>query len=83
MEYRSIPLSLFCLAIAVSLLPVLDGGKTGFRVASLMCGIGFGACFVLYAAQTTTFYGMIGLGRVYPLLFLFYGGGGNHRGAVY
>jgi OFA family oxalate/formate antiporter-like MFS transporter len=39
----------------------------------LLCGLGFGACFVLYAAQTSVQYGALGLARVYPLLFLFYG----------
>jgi OFA family oxalate/formate antiporter-like MFS transporter len=44
-----------------------------FVAAALLVGFGFGACFVLYAAQVAARYGVNDVGRVYPLLFLAYG----------
>ena len=41
--------------------------------ASFLVGFGFGACFVVYAAQTVSRYGDDRFGRVYPLVFLAYG----------
>lgn len=71
--YRAIPVSLFCLAVTILGLLFFRGSSLGFRLTALLCGIGFGACFVLYAAQTSVVFGQRGLGRVYPLIFLFYG----------
>ncbi|MFP4054509.1 MAG: hypothetical protein ACLFV7_11680, partial [Phycisphaerae bacterium] len=36
-------------------------------------GLGFGACFVLYAAQVASRYGLSRVGSVYPIVFLAYG----------
>lgn len=40
---------------------------------SALLGIGFGSCFVIYAAQTATHYGADHLASIYPLVFLAYG----------
>lgn len=71
--YRALPLSLLFLALTVSLLLAWRDSALHFWLASWLCGIGFGACFVLYAAHVAAFYGIPGLRRVFPLLFLFYG----------
>lgn len=70
--WKTIPASLFLLGLAVlSLLRVGLGWL--FPLAVVLIGFGFGACFVLYAAQTAAVYGPEGVGRIYPLIFLAYG----------
>ena len=71
---RSVPfslaflaLSLVLLALAATVWPIAMVG------ASFLVGCGFGACFVVYAAQTASRYGDDRFGRVYPLVFLAYG----------
>ena len=44
-----------------------------FLVASLGAGLMFGSCFVLFAAYVAQVFGATRLGRIYPLVFMFYG----------
>lgn len=71
---RSIHTSLGFLTLALGLLAVA-GLRWPVTVvgASFLVGFGFGACFVVYAAQTASRYGDDRFGRVYPLVFLAYG----------
>lgn len=70
--YRIIPTSLFFLAF--SLLGLLDSGVAWrFVGASLVAGFGFGACFVVFAANVAARYGVTRVARIYPKVFLAYG----------
>ena len=71
--YRAIPLSLLLLGVALGLLLVARGSGWGFSAAALLAGLGFGACFVLYAAQVATHFGAAAVASIYPLVFLAYG----------
>ena len=71
--YRTIPWSLFWLGAAVLALIVARYAGLAFLAAAVLVGSGFGACFVLYAAQVARRYGPGQVGRVYPLVFLAYG----------
>ncbi|MHB9068739.1 MAG: MFS transporter [Sedimentisphaerales bacterium] len=44
-----------------------------FLAAGMIAGFGFGACFVIYAAQIATEYGTSNVGGIYPIVFIFYG----------
>lgn len=56
------------------LLGLLDSGVAWrFVGASLVAGFGFGACFVLYASEAAAVFGVDGVPRVYPKIFLAYG----------
>ncbi len=68
-----IPLSLavLCMAVVV-LLPSASSGPT-FALAAALVGLGFGACFVVYAAEVSAEYGPHAIGNVYPIIFLAYG----------
>ncbi len=68
-----IPVSLTFLAVMVLLTWLFMGSPTGALVFSFMLGAGFGACFVVYAAQTASHFGENHLASIYPLVFLFYG----------
>lgn len=70
---RTIPLSLFALCLAVILLVPASPSTATFILVAAMTGFGFGACFVVYAAQVAATYGPAAVGSVYPLIFLFYG----------
>jgi len=68
----AIPLSLLLLMAGV--LSLLWAVKLGpFLCVSGLIGFGFGACFVLYAAQVAALFGSNRLGTVYPIIFLAYG----------
>lgn len=72
-DRSAIPLSLVVLCTAVvSLLPSAFSGST-FALAAALTGFGFGACFVVYAAQVAAEYGPNAIGNVYPIIFLAYG----------
>ena len=71
--YCTIPAALLLLCLAIGGLLAADGRSLVFIAAASMVGLGFGACFVLYAAHVTTVYGVDQVGRLYPLLFLSYG----------
>ncbi len=69
----SIPASLLVLTLALLLVVPSASSTVSFAIAAALVGFGFGACFVVYAAQVARDYGPSGIGRVYPLVFLFYG----------
>ncbi len=71
--YPAIPISLLFLGVALGTLIVAGIMPVTFVVAAILVGFGFGACFVLYAAQVASRYGVNEVGNVYPLLFLAYG----------
>lgn len=71
--YPAIPGSLLFLCLALGALIAAGFVPVTFVAAALLVGFGFGACFVLYAAQVAARYGVNDVGRVYPLLFLAYG----------
>lgn len=71
--YRAIPLSLLLLGAVLGLLLGARSSPVGFPAASLLAGFGFGACFVLYAAQVASHFGAGAVARIYPLVFLAYG----------
>lgn len=72
----TVPLSLGFLAISLAVLGVSAASPLGVIAASFLVGLGFGACFVVYAAQVATRFGSELVGRVYPLVFLAYGAAG-------
>jgi len=71
--YPAIPASLLLLCLALGALLAAGTAPVAFAGAAFLVGFGFGACFVLYAAQVAARYGVIEVGRVYPVLFLTYG----------
>lgn len=71
--WRSIPLSLALLAVAVALLPAASGHGSLFTLVTVLVAVGFGACFVLHAAQIAARWGAGALATAYPLVFLAYG----------
>ena len=73
---RAIPLSLACLALGLSVLWQAMSGPAAFVAVSGLIGFGFGACFVVYAAQVAHRYGAASVPTVYPLIFLAYGASG-------
>jgi OFA family oxalate/formate antiporter-like MFS transporter len=68
-----IPLSLFTLTAALSLLVLSPKGLMWFVASAALIGFGFGACFVVYAAQVASRYGPSQIASVYPAIFLAYG----------
>lgn len=71
--YRTIPISLALLGLALVGLMAARMAPGAFLVVSSLVGFGFGACFVLYAAHVAARYGTDHVGRLYPFLFLSYG----------
>ncbi len=69
----AIPLSLAALSAALVLLHPAASSAAAFAMAAALTGFGFGACFVVYAAQVSRDYGREGVATVHPLIFLFYG----------
>lgn len=69
----AIPVSLSFLAALVLFTWFGLGSPSGAIILSALLGVGFGACFVVYAAETTSRYGAEHLASVYPLVFLAYG----------
>ena len=69
---KVIPSSLLLLGLAVAAL-LLAGHEWLFPLTVVLIGFGFGACFVVYAAQIAAAYGPEEVGRIYPLVFLAYG----------
>ena len=70
-----IPVKLVALAAPLALLAwvTMPGA---FIAVSFAIGFGFGACFVLYAAQVAARYGLSSVAGIYPLVFLAYGAAG-------
>ncbi len=70
--YRVVTISMAFLSF--SLIGLLDTGVAWrFIGASLVAGFGFGACFVVYAAEVASTFGVGQVGRLYPKVFLAYG----------
>ncbi len=69
----AIPASLAFLASMVLLSWFFLDSPAGAISLSALLGVGFGACFVVYAAQTAARYGAEHLAAIYPLVFLAYG----------
>ncbi len=71
-DHWMIPVKLAALGLPLALLGWMNS-PTPFIVVSFAVGFGFGACFVLYAAQVAARYGLARVGGVYPIVFLAYG----------
>jgi OFA family oxalate/formate antiporter-like MFS transporter len=71
-DERMIPVKLAALGVPLALLAWVSS-PTPFIVVSFAVGFGFGACFVVYAAQVASRYGPARVGGVYPIVFLAYG----------
>jgi len=67
-----IPASLLTLGATVLTLMFAAGGAA-FIAAAAAVGFAFGACFVIYAAEVASHWGIEAVGVVYPLVFLAYG----------
>lgn len=70
--YRVVQISMAFLSF--SLIGLLDTGVAWrFIGASFVAGFGFGACFVVFAAEVASTFGVGQVGRLYPKIFLAYG----------
>lgn len=69
---KSILASLLFLSLAITPL-VFTTHPSVVLVVALFSGLGFGACFVVYAAATLQYFGLESFSRMYPLCFLAYG----------
>jgi len=67
-----LPISLVALLISISSLG-LSSSAAAFHAMAVLTGFCFGACFVLYAAETASIFGHQRLGSTYPFIFLAYG----------
>ncbi|MFW5781820.1 MAG: MFS transporter [Candidatus Muiribacteriaceae bacterium] len=70
--YKSITASLSVLFVALPFL-LFPIGQLGFQIISVILGLGFGACFVVYASSVSKFFGMNRFASIYPMVFLGYG----------
>ncbi len=70
---RAIPASLLFLGVAIALLALPFPISWTFVVVAFLAGFGFGACFVVYMAQTANEFGAENMAAVYPFIFLAYG----------
>ena len=70
---RAIPLSLAWLGATVLLLGHAASHPLLFTLAAVAVGLGFGACFVVYAAALAHRHGPASVARLYPWVFLAYG----------
>ncbi len=60
--------------LGVALFPFLLKPQTNVvLLAALVSGVGFGGCFVVYAASIVEYFGVVLFPRLYPLCFLGYG----------
>jgi OFA family oxalate/formate antiporter-like MFS transporter len=71
--YPVIPASLLFLSATLVLLLVARSEPVSVSLCALCIGFGFGACFVLYAAQVALRYGAEHVASIYPLVFLAHG----------
>lgn len=69
----AVPASLAFLAVMVFCTWLFLDSAPGAILLSALLGAGFGACFVVYVAQTASHYGADHLPAIYPLVFLAYG----------
>lgn len=70
---RAIPASLLSLGVTIALLALPFPISWLFVVVAFLAGFGFGACFVVYMAQTANEFGAENMAAVYPFIFLAYG----------
>ncbi len=70
--YKSIPLSLTCLLVAVLSL-ILCRTESQYLIVIGSLGFCFGANFVVYASSIARFFGQNSFPLLYPICFLFYG----------
>lgn len=68
-----LPLCLVVLALSISALFFAGIYHAVFIATSLLIGLGFGGCFVIYAAYVGISYGSEAVAFVYPWVFLAYG----------
>ncbi len=71
-----ITLSLAVLALAICGLLPISTRSGNFPTLAMLVGFGFGGCFVVYATQTASRYGIDRVASIYPFVFLAYGLGG-------
>ncbi len=76
LKEKTIPISLIFIAISVGMLLLFGNTNSSFIIISLLIGMGFGGCFVIYATSVSDIYGISVLGSVYPWIFLSYGASG-------
>lgn len=69
----AVPLSLLALTAALTFLVLAPHGVMWFVAIAALIGFGFGACFVVYAAQVASHYGPGHVADIYPAVFLSYG----------
>lgn len=74
--YPIIPASLLFQSTALALFVMMRSSPATFWVCVWGVGFGFGACFVLYAAQVALRYGADQVAYIYPLVFLAHGAAG-------
>ncbi len=70
---RAIPASLLLLLLSLFLLGLSGSSGLLFIVSSFFVGLGFGGCFVVYAAMVASRFGADRVGFIYPYVFLAYG----------
>ncbi|MDD3903763.1 MAG: MFS transporter [Sphaerochaeta sp.] len=71
-NYQSIVASLGILALSLFAILMIQTPSSLIFLAFL-CGFGFGACFVLYAASVRSIFGSGSFSHLYPVCFLGYG----------
>ncbi len=71
-DQRVIPIKLLSLGLPLAALGLVKTPAL-FIGISFLVGFGFGACFVVYASQVASRYGLARVAAVYPLVFLAYG----------
>ncbi|MFP4105367.1 MAG: MFS transporter [Phycisphaerae bacterium] len=71
-DARLIPIKMTVLGVPIALLAWVSSSAM-FIIVSFAVGFGFGACFVVYAAQVASRYGLARVGGIYPVVFLAYG----------
>jgi len=70
---RSVLLALILLTLFTLLIIPGSQSDLTFLFIPFLVGLGFGANFVLFAAEVTQLYGIDNLGTIYPYVFLSYG----------
>lgn len=73
LKCASIPISLCFISLSLLCLLFVGQNSVFFLPISLAIGIGFGSCFVIYAASVSDFFGTAAVGTIYPLIFFSYG----------
>jgi OFA family oxalate/formate antiporter-like MFS transporter len=69
----AIPLSLLSLFLPLFLAGAFAPVPAVLLPSVFLVGCGFGSCFVVYSVLTAAEYGIDRFGRIYPVVFLFYG----------